>query len=230
MATAIFYSTPGKPRCSLISVELESTTVNDLKQTIVTGNPDVYLTHNGRVLEEDKTLLETGVHTGSVIRCEPRLKGGALLKLKIMSRFGCVCCNNHCTYDCCRKGRVYDVRVSSIQDVSTIFEAVAQQNNLWSKKKPKPVIFTKANVVLEPDRKILFYDLQDGDELVMYLSPILWFTSEFRKGGRTKDEDEEEAELQRRIEAKKAAMEKGITPEPGKTDTPADVDVEAMAA
>lgn len=87
------------------------------------------------------------------------------------------------------------------------------ENPKWAQKKVSGLLITKKGIALEADRKLLFYDLKDNEELWLELFPTLWFISDFRKTprGMSEEDEEEEAEFQRAVteakEAKKKASE-----------------------
>lgn len=158
---------------------------------------DMRLSHSGRPLLNDNALLsDEGIVHGSIIRTSVRLRGGSMIKLKARTSFGCSCFVG-CFCKACLTGRVYDIQVNNIDNGSVLQEAVAAQNPSYKQAKYKGQFITSRGVIIEPDRKLIVYDLDDGDDVHLQVLPWYWFKKNYRGQAfkdtlRDDDDDDEE--------------------------------------
>lgn len=99
---------------------------------------------------------------------------------------------------------MYSIEVNNIDSGSALHTAVAAQNALYKDAKYKGFFTTKKGVLIETDRKLIVYDLEDGDAIDFKLLPCYWFKKDYRGLSlkhTLQDDDDEDEEY-------KAALEK----------------------
>lgn len=91
------------------------------------------------------------------------------------TKFGCKC--GCCFWECFGfTGRSYPVKIKSTDQVASIYDAMTQLNPMM---KPGFKLMRKAEM-LEPEKRIVQYSLQEGDHIQMLAAPHYCCKSPFR--------------------------------------------------
>lgn len=104
---------------------------------------------------------------------------------------------------------MYNLQLNTVHDVSSVIDKICEVNPLFKEKNPKPLLTVKKGRVLEPDRKLIFYDLKDNDVIHLQLAPIYWFYKPFRTDVNFKSEKDlkDEEEIREIVARKKMEKE-----------------------
>lgn len=102
------------------------------------------------------------------------------------------------------------MEINTVHNVSSIIDKICEVNPLFKEKNPTPLLTTKKGRVLEFDRKLIFYDLKEGEVLHLQLAPMFWFYTAFRKDVNEKSEQDlkDDEEIRQIRERKRLEKEK----------------------